>query len=208
MSDPRTRDQQTIGAGRSEPEAMVVDLEPNGEPDTRGMTAANEIDPGRAIGGVSHAHYTSVPTGVGEATHADPGPPVPPPRADHPRLRDPGRAGPRRHGRRLPGPAGPPEPPCPEDDPGRRPRRPRGGHPLPGRGRGRRPAPAPQHRPDPPHRRGTTACPTSSWSSSRAAAWTDGSTAPPGRRDGRPRWSRRWPGPSPRRTGWGSSTAT
>ena len=34
------------------------------------------------------------------------------------------------------------------------------------------------------------------------------STAPPGRRGGRRRWSRRWPAASPRRTGWGSSTAT
>ena len=34
------------------------------------------------------------------------------------------------------------------------------------------------------------------------------STAPPGRRGGRRRWSRPWPAASPRRTGWGSSTAT
>ena len=40
------------------------------------------------------------------------------------RLRDPGRAGPRRHGRRLQGPAKKPQAPRrPEDDPGRRQRR-------------------------------------------------------------------------------------
>ena len=44
-----------------------------------------------------------------------------------------------------------------------------------------RPAPAPQHRPDLRHRRGTTAARTSRWSTSRAAAWTSGSTARPGR---------------------------
>ena len=37
---------------------------------------------------------------------------------------------------------------------------------------------------------------------------SDASTAPPGRRGGRRRWSRPWPAASPRRTGWGSSTAT
>ena len=61
-------------------------------------------------------------------------------RADCRRLRDPGRAGPRRHGRRLQGPAGQLEPPVrPEDDPGRRPRRRPKPSPLPGRGGGRRP---------------------------------------------------------------------
>ena len=78
MSDPRTRDRQTIGAGGSEPEAMVVDLGPKGHPDTLGRTPANEIDPGRAIGGVTHAHNISVTaTGVGEATHACQPPPSP-----------------------------------------------------------------------------------------------------------------------------------
>ena len=73
--------------------------------------------------------------------------------------------------------------PCrPEDDPGRRPCRRRGRRPLPGRGRGRRPACS-----TPTSCRSTTsarptACPSSSWSTSTAAAWTGGSTAPPGRR--------------------------
>ena len=84
----------------------------------------------------------------------------------------------------------------------------RGRRPLPGRGRGRRPACS-----TPTSCRSTTsarptACPSSRWSTSTAAAWTGGSTAPPGRRGGRPRWSRRWPAASPRRTAWASSTAT
>jgi eukaryotic-like serine/threonine-protein kinase len=40
------------------------------------------------------------------------------------------------------------------------------------------------------------------------AACPTGSTEPPGRRGTRPDWSRRWPVPSTRRIGWGSSTAT
>ena len=82
------------------------------------------------------------------------------------------RAGrPRRHGRRLQGPAAEPEPAGrPEDDPGRRrtstpTRRPS----LPGRGRGRRPAAAPEHRPGLRGRRAATAARTCSWSTSTAA---------------------------------------
>src|SRR5262245_32271026 len=61
-------------------------------------------------------------------------------------------AGPRRHGRGLPGLPDPTEPRRrPEDDPGRPARRHRGARPLPGRGRSQ--APAPQHRPDLPRRR-------------------------------------------------------
>ena len=40
----------------------------------------------------------------------------------------------------------------------------------------------PQHRPDLPHRRARRPAPTSSWSTSAAAAWPSSSTAPPGRR--------------------------
>ena len=212
MGDPQPRDRETIGAGGSEPEATVADLGPNGPPDTPGTTLAGEVDPGQATGGVTLAHETSATaTGVGDADARRPSRlrTDPPPRADHRRLPDRGRARPRRHGGRLPGAAGPPEPPLrPEGDPGRRPRRPRRRRPLPGRGRGRRQAPAPQHRPDPPHRRGRRPALPRAGVRRRAAAWTGGSTAPPGRRGGRRRWSRRWPAASPRRTGWGSSTAT
>ncbi len=76
--DPRARDQQATGAGGAETEAMVVDLGPKGHPDALGRTAASEIDPGQVIGGVTHAHNTSVTaTGVGEATHACQAPPPP-----------------------------------------------------------------------------------------------------------------------------------
>ena len=74
----------------------------------------------------------------------------PPARHDRPllrRLRDPGRAGPRRHGRRLQGPAGQPQPARrPQDDPGRRPGRRRRAAPVPERGRGGRAARPPRHR--------------------------------------------------------------
>ena len=61
-----------------------------------------------------------------------------------PRLRDPGRAGPRRHGRRLQGPAARTQPHRrPQDDPGRRPRRRRRSwHASASR---RRPSPGLQH---------------------------------------------------------------
>ena len=119
-----------------------------------------------------------------------------PPAGDAPRggpgLRDPGRAGPRRHGRRLQGPAG------------------RastalvalkmilaGGHagaggpgPLPHRGRGGRPPAAPEHRADLRGRRARRAAVTSRWSSSTAAAWPTklgrhAAAAAPGGRPGR-----------------------
>ena len=55
MSDPRTRDRRTIGAGEAVPEATVADLGPQGRPDTLGGTLSGEIDPGKATGGVTHA---------------------------------------------------------------------------------------------------------------------------------------------------------
>ena len=59
----------------------------------------------------------------------------------------PDGARPRRHGRRLPGPPGQPQPPRrPQDDPGRRPGRRRRAAPVPERGRGGRPARPPRHR--------------------------------------------------------------
>ena len=79
MSDPRTRDRQTIEAGGSEPEATGVALGPEGHPDTLGRTLAGEIDPGQALGGVTVAHDTPVTaTAVGEATpaHQPPSPPA------------------------------------------------------------------------------------------------------------------------------------
>src|SRR5947208_3204550 len=61
------------------------------------------------------------------------------------RLQDPGRARPRRHGRRLQGPPARPEPDRgPEDGPGGRPRRQPAIGPLPDRGRVGRARPAPQ----------------------------------------------------------------
>ena len=72
MSDPRTRDLQTIEAGGSEREATGVDLGTNGPPDTPGRAPAGEIDPGQAIGSVTGAHDTPVTaTGVGVATYPD-----------------------------------------------------------------------------------------------------------------------------------------
>src|SRR5262245_4103691 len=79
MSDPRTRDRQTIEAGGSEPEATGVDLGPEGHPDTLGRTLANEIDPGQAPGAVTGGHDTPVAaTGLWDATPADqtPSPPA------------------------------------------------------------------------------------------------------------------------------------
>ena len=113
-------------------------------------------------------------------------------------LRDPRRAGPRRHGRRLQGPAA----------------RARtalvalkmilaGGHagagragPLPHRGGGDRPAAAPEHRADLRGRRARRPAVLLAWSSAPAAAWPsklDGTPAAAAR--GGRRWSRRWPGP-------------
>ena len=78
----------------------------------------------------------------------------------------------------------------PQDDPGRRPRRPRIGRAVPRRGRGRRPAAAPQHRPGLPRRRGRGPALRRAGVLSTAAAWRRSSTAPPGRRRGRRSWSR------------------
>ena len=80
---------------------------------------------------------------------------IPPARhAVDPRVRDPGRARAGRHGGRLPGPGGPPQPPlCPEDDPRRGPRRGPRDRPVPRRGGGRRQAERPQHRPGLQHGR-------------------------------------------------------
>ena len=100
-------------------------------------------------------------------------------RPRHPRLRDPRRAGPGRHGRRLQGPAGPAQPQRgAEDDPGRRPRR----RPRPPSASAPRPRPSPGSSTPTSSRStrsaSTTAGPTSSWSTSTAAAWPSGSTAP------------------------------
>ena len=71
------------------------------------------------------------------------------------RLRDPGAARPRRHGRRLPGPATRPRSHRGvEDGLDRVPGRPEGPGPLSRRGRGDRPLAASQHRPDLRRRRG------------------------------------------------------
>ena len=113
------------------------------------------------------------------------------------RLRDPGRAGPRRHGRRLPGPADGAQPPGrPEDDPGRRPRRRRTSWPAS--------APRPRRSP---------ACSTPTSCRSTRSASTTGrpffslefvrrrQPGPEARRHaaaaaaGGARWSRRWRGP-------------
>ena len=121
-----------------------------------------------------------------------------------------GELGPRRHGRRLQGPAvGLNRARRPEDDPGRRARR-----------RGASwPASAPRPRPSPAcstptssrstRSASTTAGRTSPWSSSTAAASTGswhGDAAAARARP--PRWSRRWPGPSTTPTSTASSTAT
>ncbi len=67
---------------------------------------------------------------------------------DRPGLRGAVRAGARRHGRRLPGPPGPPQAGGgPEDAPGRGARRGAGAGPLPRRGGGGGAADAPEHRP-------------------------------------------------------------
>ncbi len=74
--------------------------------------------------------------------------------AGHSRLRDPGGAGARRHGRGVPGPPDRLQPHRrTEDDPVRGPRRRRRARPLPHRGGGRRPLAAPQHRAGPRGRR-------------------------------------------------------
>ena len=76
------------------------------------------------------------------------------PLPEHPGLRDPLRAGPRRDGGRLQGPPAPAQPPLrPEDAPGRRARQPRGPRPIPGRGRDDRQARPPQRCADLRHRR-------------------------------------------------------
>ncbi len=72
----------------------------------------------------------------------------------HSGLRDPERAGPRRHGRGLQGSAAQSEARGgAEDDPGGRPFLGRGPGPLPRRSGGRGPLAAPEHRADPCHRR-------------------------------------------------------
>ena len=123
------------------------------------------------------------------------------------RLRDPGRAGPRRHGRRLQGP------------PARLNRLVAlkmilaGGHAGPSavarfRARPRpSPAPAPEHRPDLRDRRGRRPAVFELEFVERRQPGDrlDGTPWPPRRRRS---WSRRWPARWPRRTGWGSSTAT
>ena len=88
------------------------------------------------------------------------------------------RAGPRRHGGRLPGPAGQPQPARrPQDDPGRRPGRRRRAAPVPERGRGRRPARPPRHRADLRGRRARRPALLQHEAGRRAAASPTGSAA-------------------------------
>ena len=104
--------------------------------------------------------------------------PAAPSAAVRPRLRDPGRAGPRRHGRRLPGPAARLQPHRrPQDDPGGAHAGPDELRPLPHRGGGRRAAAAPQHRAGPRGRRARRPAVLLAWSSAPAAAWTTSSAA-------------------------------
>ena len=113
----------------------------------------------------------AIPSGAAPEPRKSPG---------HPGLRDPRRAGPRRDGRRLPGARAEPQPDLrPEDDPGRAHAGPEAVIRFLAGGRGRRPAAPSQHR-----RRSTTsarptACRTSSWSTSRAAAWPTRAAASP-----------------------------
>ena len=111
-----------------------------------------------ATGGVGLASLFQPPARAASAHHRPdgvrhrvdrgrlPGPGRP---ADRAGLRDPGGAGPRRHGRGLQGPAGAAQARRrPQDDPGRRLCRRRSPRPLPGRGRGGGPPAASQHRAD------------------------------------------------------------
>ena len=125
------------------------------------------------------------------------------------RLRGAGRAGPRRHGRRLQGAAGAAEAAGrPEDDPGRRPCRRPGAGPLPHRGGGGGPACSTPTSCRSTRSASTTAGRSSRWSSWTAAAWRRSWPARRCRRARRPGWSRRWPGPCTPPTSAASSTAT
>ena len=125
-------------------------------------------------------------------------------------LRDPGRAGPRRHGRRLQGPAGRAQPAGgPQDDPGRRPRRRGATWPASGPRPRRSPACSTPTSCRSTRSASTTACPSSRWSSCAGGSLDqklDGTPLPP--QAGGRRWSRRWPGPCTRPTSRASSTAT
>src|SRR5262245_25123108 len=77
MSDPRTRNQATIGAGGAEPEATGADLGPKGHHETPERTPSGGIDPGQAIRCLAHAHYTAITAPGVEATYAYQPPPPP-----------------------------------------------------------------------------------------------------------------------------------
>ncbi len=95
-----------------------------------------------------------------------------------------------------------------QDDPGRRPRRPRHPRQVHCRGGDDRPAQASQHRPDLRASATGRDAPTSSLSTSRGGASRRGSTGRPGRLDPPPGSWNSWRGPRPRRIAWGSSIAT
>ena len=118
--------------------------------------------------------------------------------ADRPRLRGPGGAGPRRHGRRLQGPPGPAQPPRrPQDDPRRRPRRAeRACARSAVEAEAVAPVAAPQHRPDLRRRRARRRARTSAMefvAGGSLADRLDGTPGRPPRR--RPGWWRRSRGP-------------
>src|SRR4051812_33593431 len=72
MGDTRPRDQETIGAGESEPGATRADIGPKGPPDLLGPTRTGDIDAGQTIFNVTHPHDTSLTaTGAEGPTHAD-----------------------------------------------------------------------------------------------------------------------------------------
>ena len=127
----------------------------------------------------------------------------------HRRLRTAGGAGPRRHGRRLQGPAEQAPPPGgPQDDPGRRTRRAARSWPASAPRPRRSPACSTRTSCRSSRSASTTASPTSRWSSWTAAAWPRSSTARRCRRSRRPGWWRRWRGPCTPPTRPASSTAT
>ena len=124
-------------------------------------------------------------------------------------VRDPRPARAGGDGRGLPGPPARARPAGrPQDDPGRQPRRARAPGPVPDRGPGRGPAPPPQRGPDLRRRPGRRPALRRPGAARRREPGGPGRRHPPARAASRPSCWRPWPGPSPRRTGRGWSTAT